>query len=158
MSRPVATVTRPRHPLQGQPLAVLGRMRRHGQDELLLVLPTGPSRWSLRPGLTWAKARARPAGAAVATLGALADLLAAASLAAGLSTKAPGTPEQAARRPPAKEDDRATCPAQSAGRTRPCCGPPPLLAQLPEAELATALGLLAGLIAKASREGVSTDE
>ena len=35
--------------------------------------------------------------------------------------------------------------------------PPPLLAQLPEAELATALGLLAGLIAKASEE-VSANE
>jgi hypothetical protein len=37
-------------------------------------------------------------------------------------------------------------------------GPPPPLAQFPEAELATALGLLARLIAKASEEGVNANE
>jgi hypothetical protein len=37
-------------------------------------------------------------------------------------------------------------------------GPPPLLAQFPEAELATALGLLARLIARASTEGVNANE
>ncbi len=36
--------------------------------------------------------------------------------------------------------------------------PPPPLAHLAEAELATALGLLASLIAKASREGASIDD
>jgi hypothetical protein len=32
-------MTRPRHPLQGKSLPVLGGMRRHGAVELLLVLP-----------------------------------------------------------------------------------------------------------------------
>ena len=36
--------------------------------------------------------------------------------------------------------------------------PPLPLAQFPEADVATALGLLAGLIAKASQEGVTADE
>ena len=115
MSRPVATVTRPRHPLKGHPLAVLGRMHRHGQDELLVVLPDGSK--SLVPA-SWTDLGEGPGeagGAAMATLGSVADLLAAASFAARLSTNAPGTPEQAARRPPTKEDNRATCPAQSAG-------------------------------------------
>ncbi len=119
MSSLVVIITRPRHPLQGQPLAVLGRMRRHGQDELLLVLPDGSK--SLVPA-SWTDLGEGPGeagGPAVATLGALADLLAAASLAAGLSTNAPGTPGQAAQRPPAKEDNRATCPAQSAAERGP---------------------------------------
>ncbi len=38
------TVTRPRHPVEGRKLAVLGRMRRHGQPELLLVFPDGAKR------------------------------------------------------------------------------------------------------------------
>jgi len=42
----VSTVrlTRPRHPFEGQPLPVLGRMRRHGEAELLVVLPDGSKR------------------------------------------------------------------------------------------------------------------
>ena len=50
------TVTRPRHPLEGRELRVLGGMRRHGQPELLLVLPDGakrlvPAAWTdLRAG------------------------------------------------------------------------------------------------------------
>src|SRR5659263_546996 len=44
-------ITRRRHPLEGRALPVLGRMRRHGQLELLLVLPDGsksliPSAWT----------------------------------------------------------------------------------------------------------------
>ena len=38
------TVTRPRHPVEGRELAVIGRMRRHGQPELLLVFPDGSKR------------------------------------------------------------------------------------------------------------------
>ena len=157
MSRPVATVTRPRHPLKGHPLAVLGRMHRHGQDELLVVLPDGSK--SLVPA-SWTDLGEGPGeagGAAMATLGSVADLLAAASFAARLSTNAPGTPEQAARRPPTR---RTTVqPAQLsllANEASPA--PPPPLAHLAEAELATALGLLASLIAKASREGASIDD
>ena len=37
-------VTRPRHPLAGRELRVLGGMRRHGRLELLLVLPDGSKR------------------------------------------------------------------------------------------------------------------
>ena len=44
-------ITRPRHPLQGKSLQVLGGMRRHGAVELLLVLPDGskslvPAAWT----------------------------------------------------------------------------------------------------------------
>src|SRR5664280_2813098 len=44
-------ITRRRHPLEGWAVPVLGRMRRHGQLELLLVLPDGsksliPSAWT----------------------------------------------------------------------------------------------------------------
>ena len=37
-------ITRPRHPLAGRELRVLGGMRRHGRLELLLVLPDGSKR------------------------------------------------------------------------------------------------------------------
>ena len=37
-------ITRPRHPLEGRELRVLGGMRRHGRLELLLVLPDGSKR------------------------------------------------------------------------------------------------------------------
>ena len=37
-------ITRPRHPLDGRELRVLGGMRRHGRLELLLVLPDGSKR------------------------------------------------------------------------------------------------------------------
>jgi Family of unknown function (DUF5372) len=38
-------VIRPRHPLEGQALAVLGWSHRHGQLHLLLVLPDGSRSW-----------------------------------------------------------------------------------------------------------------
>jgi hypothetical protein len=61
-------MTRPRHPLQGKLLPVLGGMRRHGAVELLLVLPDGSK--SLIPA-AWTDAE--PSGAVgegvVATLG-----------------------------------------------------------------------------------------
>ena len=37
-------ITRPRHPLEGRELRVLGGMHRHGRLELLLVLPDGSKR------------------------------------------------------------------------------------------------------------------
>ena len=40
----VVVVTRPRHPLEGRELRVLGGMCRHGRLELLLVLPDGSKR------------------------------------------------------------------------------------------------------------------
>ena len=37
-------ITRPRHPLDGRELRVLGGMRRHGARELLVELPDGSKR------------------------------------------------------------------------------------------------------------------
>ncbi len=37
-------ITRPRHPLAGRELRVLGAMRRHGARELLVELPDGSKR------------------------------------------------------------------------------------------------------------------
>jgi len=37
-------IARPRHPLAGQELRVLGRIRRHGRLECLVVLPDGSKR------------------------------------------------------------------------------------------------------------------
>ena len=75
----MVVVTRRRHPLEGQSLRELGRMRRHGRLELLLVLPDGSK--SLIPA-AWtdldraADSTDTDADAVVATLGSLADLLA----------------------------------------------------------------------------------
>ena len=65
------TVTRDRHPLQGCELRVLGRMRRHGAVELLVVLPDG-SKTLLPSGFTDAVAAA--ADPVVATVGSIEDL------------------------------------------------------------------------------------
>ena len=107
-------VTRHRDALEGQTLRVLGRLRRHGGTELLVVLPDGskrmiPAEWT----------DAAPAGGgdgrdAAATLGAISDLLAACVLVRGLSARGTGQQGQAARQSPVKEDNRAACAAQSA--------------------------------------------
>ena len=108
-------ITRPRHPLAGRELRVLGGMRRHGRLELLLVLPDGsksliPAVWTgLGDGDT-----APGGGGTATTLGSLGDLLAACVLAAALRARDCGGREQAARKSPAKEDSRAACAAQSA--------------------------------------------
>ncbi len=111
-------MTRPRHPLQGSTLTVLGRMRRHSGVELLVVLPDGsktlfPADWT---DLGAGAAGDRPGQGTPGTLGSLGDLLAACALVAGLSAAAGGRPEQAARQSPTKEDHRAACPAQSGRR------------------------------------------
>lgn len=109
-------VTRHRHPLEGQTLVVLGRMRRHGALELLVVLPDGsktllPATWS-DLGATGAAGDVTDSPATV-TLGSLGDLLAASALMAALAVRSRGAEaQQAARRPPRKEDDRATCPVE----------------------------------------------
>ena len=51
MTPRTATVTRPLHPLEGQTLVVLGKVRRHGHEELLVILEDGskslvPSAWT----------------------------------------------------------------------------------------------------------------
>ena len=64
------TVIRTRHPLQGKSLRVLGRMRRHGSVELLVVLPDG-SKTLLPAVFTDAVAAA---DVLVATVGSIEDL------------------------------------------------------------------------------------
>ena len=65
------TVTRDRHPLQGCELRVLGRMRRHGAVELLVVLPDGSK--TLLPAV-FTDAVPAAAEPVVATVGSIEDL------------------------------------------------------------------------------------
>lgn len=104
-------ITRPRHPLQGRSLRVLGQMRRHGRVELLLVLPDGSK--SLIPA-AWTDADSPAADSEqdAATLGSVADLLHACAVISALLAR--GAQEQAAQQSPCKEDNRAAYPAQSA--------------------------------------------
>lgn len=107
-----ATITRAHHPLDGQCLRVLGKMRRHGRLELLLVLPDGSK--SLIPA-AWTDQEDSPTESVTHTLGSLDDLLAAHALVTDLSTRTtdPIDQGQAAQQSPCKEDHRAACPAQS---------------------------------------------
>lgn len=96
---------------------MLGRLRRHGRLELLLVLPDGsksliPAAWTDLDGA--AADTGATDQAATATLGSVADLLQAAAMLWGLSTRT--ATQQAARQSPSKEDHRAAYPAQSAAR------------------------------------------
>lgn len=102
-------ITRPRHPLEGQSLRVLGRMRWHGQLELLLVLPDGSKRLIPR---AWTDAGEDTVGDVVATLGSLADLLGLCALVGELAGRELAGRGQAARKSPSKEDSSAACPAQ----------------------------------------------
>jgi len=109
-------VTRPRHPLEGRELRVLGGMHRHGRLELLLVLPDGskrliPAEWTSQHTDGGA---GQDGGGTAATVGSVADLLAASVLVAAFSARDRDKRAQAARKPPAKEDNRAACAAQSA--------------------------------------------
>jgi hypothetical protein len=115
------TLTR-RHPFEGRSLQVLGSMRRHGVAELLVVLPDGSKR--LIPA-AWTDLE-QPAGGgddAAATLGSVSDLLHASVLVSGLSARAADGREQAARRPPSKEDNRAACAAQPDAGSAPGATP-----------------------------------
>jgi Family of unknown function (DUF5372) len=111
-------MTRPRHPLQGKSLPVLGGMRRHGVVELLLVLPDGSK--SLVPA-AWTDAKPSVVGGedVVATLGSLTDLLQLCELVTGLSPREPQEQGQAAGMSPCKEDSRAACPTQFDTRSDP---------------------------------------
>lgn len=108
-------VTRPRHPLEGESLQVLGGQRRCGRMHLLVVLSDGsktllPAEWTdLEPSV----AAADPA------VGSLADLLATVGLVAALLARDGQAGEQTARQSPAKEIRRAAHPAQSAPRAAP---------------------------------------
>lgn len=112
-------ITRRRHPLGGRELRVLGGMHRHGRLELLLVLPDGskrliPAEWTSQH--TDGDSAARDGRSSAGTVGSVADLLAASVLVSAFSARDQQEREQAARKPPAKEDNRAACPAQSAAR------------------------------------------
>ena len=94
---------------------MLGGMRRHGRLELLLVLPDGskrliPAEWTSQH----AAGEGPDGGGSAGTLGSVADLLAASVLASAFSARDREEREQAARKPPATEDNRAAYPAQSA--------------------------------------------
>jgi hypothetical protein len=111
------TVTRPRHPLAGRRLQVIGAMRKLGRDELLVVLPDGsktlmPAAWTDRHATPADEGQEAVQGTAV--LAAPADLLHACELISGLRGRVGTGLEQAARKSPCKEDDRAACSAQSA--------------------------------------------
>jgi hypothetical protein len=112
-------VTRERHPLAGLPLPVLGRMRRHGRVELLVVLPDGSK--TLMPA-DWTDAQdgadplAGDRGPTAATLGSLAELLHATAVLGAVAGRIGEQEGQAARQSPCQEDNRATYPAQSDAR------------------------------------------
>lgn len=108
------TVTQARHPLQGRELRVLGWMRRHGQLDLMLELPDGSKRLIPAEQTSWHDGPDPDPG--TGTLGRTADLLGLSVLVSALSARSAGGREQAARKPPAREDNRAACPAQSAAR------------------------------------------
>ena len=118
------TLTRRRHPFEGRLLRVLGSMRRHGAAELLVVLPDGSKR--LIPA-AWTDLEQPDGGGddAAATLGSVSDLLRASVLVSGLSSRAAGGREQAARKSPCKEDNRAACAAQSDAGSAPGATPGP---------------------------------
>src|SRR5215211_3046048 len=123
-------VTRRRHPLEGLSLRELGRMRRHGRLELLLVLPDGSK--SLIPAAWTDLGRAADStdtDTVLATLGSLADLLAACVVVADLVERRQRAQGQAAGKSPCKEDAHAACPAQfdtrSASEATGAAGGPP---------------------------------
>jgi Family of unknown function (DUF5372) len=118
------TLTRRRHPFEGRSLQVLGSMRRHGAAELLVVLPDGSKR--LIPA-AWTDLE-QPAGGgddAAATLGSVPDLLQLSVLVSDLSARPAHGREQAARKSPSKEDNRAACAAQSDAGSAPGATPGP---------------------------------
>ena len=115
-------MTRPRHPLAGRRLQVIGAMRKLGRDELLVVLPDGsktllPAAWTDRCAMTAGEGQESVRETPV--LATPADLLHAWELACGLRARADAALEQAARKSPCKEDDRAACPAEFDAGTDP---------------------------------------
>ena len=93
-------------------------MRRHGEPELLLVLPDG-SKSLIRADWTDAAQPGADDVVGVATLGSLTDLLRACKLVADLLGREPEGQGQAAGMSPCKEDSRAACPAEFDTRPAP---------------------------------------
>jgi hypothetical protein len=119
-------VTRPRHPLAGRWLQVIGAMRRLGRDELLVVLPDGsktliPAAWTDCETTVADEGQALDRGAAV--LAGPAELFHAREVVASLCARADAGGGQAARKSPCKEDDRAACAAEFDARTDPGATP-----------------------------------
>ena len=140
-------ITQARHPLEGRDLRVLGWMRRLGRLELMLELPDGSKR--LIPAEHTSQDDDPDPGPGTGTLGRTADLLGLSVLVSALSARRAGGREQAARNPPATEDDRAAVQLS----LLPDQVPAPLPAvtgQLPGPQVDAAVTLLAGLIAKAA--------
>lgn len=144
----VAVVTRRRHPFEGRSLEVLGRMRRHGRVELLVVLPDGSK--SLLPA-DWTDLGDSDSGdkEGPATLGSLTDLLAAVGVRTGI-TEGGGAGNQAEGQPTEGRADGAQRAAVPDERRLPA--PPPLLLEaLPEEAVAAVLDRLSRLMARAVR-------
>lgn len=140
------TVTRARHALEGRELRVLGWMRRHGDLELMLELPDGSKRLIPAQHTSLDGSSGRPEQG-TGTLGLPRDLLAASALASAFSARSAADREQAARNPPAREDNRA--PVQLSLLPQQAPAPPPeLIGQFPEHDVAAAVTLLAVLIAR----------
>jgi hypothetical protein len=107
---------------------MLGQMRRHGAVELLVVLPDGsktllPRVWTdQEDGVSTGGGTPDVSGAA--TLASTEDLLSAAELVGALEIRAASDDaQQAARQPPRKEDDRATCAVEFDARDRASANP-----------------------------------
>jgi len=109
-------VIRCRDALEGRVLRVLGRLRRHGGVELLVVLPDGSKRMIPQAWTDAVPAAEAGSGEGVSTLGSVRDLLAVCVLVAAFSARVSGEAGQAARQSPCKEDDHAARPAQFAAR------------------------------------------
>ena len=143
-------ITQARHPLEGRDLRVLGWMRRLGRLELMLELPDGGTKRLILAEHTSQHDDPDP-GPGTGTLGRTADLLALSVLVSALCTRSRDDREQAAQKPPAKEDDRAAWAAVSLLPDQVPAPPAGTVGQLPAPQVETAITLLAGLIAKAAR-------
>ena len=106
-------VTRHRDALEGQRLTVLGRSRRSGRAELLVVLPDGSKR--VIPEAWTDQASGSGRAAVLASPG---DLLALRLLVPPLSARCDGDREQAARQSPCKEDSDCSLCRSICCRTR----------------------------------------
>jgi hypothetical protein len=105
---------RPGHPLHGLDLPVWGRLRLRGVAMVVLVLPDGSKK---RIPASWAGDGTGPQPPAGGVAAAAGDLLRLLRVISGISAATADPAEQAARQSPAKEDDRAACPTESAAGT-----------------------------------------